>query len=278
MFQFNFGDDIQTEKQVKLEPKRQAERVVANPSIDTIRAEIIKIGSVRLAKRCFYDVKLQLASSEDKASHLVWDKNDVVAGVYEGGFKTWECSLDLVSWLSEQPRTFFEKQVMELGCGSALPGIYCQKRGAQVDFQDYNASVLENITIPNVILNMSKHLIENEDDEFEVNIHSQEPLGCFYGGDWANIHQTITKKYDMILTSETIYETNNLPSLVHLIKELLQPKGIVLVAAKSNYFGCSGSLSQFLTVYEQIIPNCTFETVFVDTSSVRREIIKVQHP
>lgn len=43
----------------------------------------------------------------------------------------------------------------QLGCGSALPGIYLLMRheSNQVDFQDYNEQVLQYITIPNIILN-----------------------------------------------------------------------------------------------------------------------------
>lgn len=61
--------------------------------------------------------------------------SDIQAGVYEGGFKLWECSLDLVKYvelLLRDSQTPFRmpRKVMELGCGHAIPGIHALQRGA----------------------------------------------------------------------------------------------------------------------------------------------------
>ena len=50
------------------------------------------------------------------------ESHDVVSGKYEGGFKVWECSLDLVQYiLSEVPEVSSASsqplRVLELGCG-----------------------------------------------------------------------------------------------------------------------------------------------------------------
>lgn len=68
--------------------------------------------------------------------------SDLQAGVYEGGFKLWECSLDLVKYVElllvhglhgdAAPSFRMPRKVMELGCGHGLPGIHALLRGACV--------------------------------------------------------------------------------------------------------------------------------------------------
>ena len=53
-----------------------------------------------------------------------------------GGLKTWECAVDLVNYMAAHLE-LAGKHVIELGCGSALPGIFALMKGARVDFQDY---------------------------------------------------------------------------------------------------------------------------------------------
>ena len=51
-----------------------------------------------------------------------------------GGFKIWECSLDLVAYLNEIVAQGYAlpPHVMELGCGHGLPGIYALMNGENV--------------------------------------------------------------------------------------------------------------------------------------------------
>ena len=50
--------------------------------------------------------------------------------VYEGGYKTWECSIDLVRFLLDRgPRKDLDdlvrvNHVIEMGCGTALPSLF----------------------------------------------------------------------------------------------------------------------------------------------------------
>ena len=44
--------------------------------------------------------------------------------VYEGGMKIWECSLDLVKYLSETVADLHGKKVLELGCGAGLDFVF----------------------------------------------------------------------------------------------------------------------------------------------------------
>jgi hypothetical protein len=45
--------------------------------------------------------------------------SDLVSGVYEGGLKVWECSIDICNYLCKpEHREFLKgKRVLELGCG-----------------------------------------------------------------------------------------------------------------------------------------------------------------
>lgn len=96
--------------------------------------------------------------------------------------------------------------------------------------------------MPNVLLNCKDTLTDDEKIE-------QLSTECsFYAGDWSHFTE-LTKnieKYDLILTSETIYNINNQHKLLDTLKARLKASGIVLVAAKSHYFGVGGGLEQFV--------------------------------
>jgi len=101
---------------------------------------------------------IQEYAMQRHADTLQLQNTDLVAGVYEGGFKLWECAIDLVNYLiegkvietltqlkqqqSQSQQQSQQKQqpllrVLEVGCGHGIPAIYCLKRGAHVQFQDY---------------------------------------------------------------------------------------------------------------------------------------------
>ncbi len=55
-----------------------------------------------------------------------------------GGMKIWECTLDLLEYLEKENVKFQGLNVLDLGCGAGLLGIYALSRGASsVHFQDY---------------------------------------------------------------------------------------------------------------------------------------------
>lgn len=64
------------------------------------------------------------------AISAVLSTSDVQTGVYEGGFKLWECAVDLVRYMREAPGPA-PARVLELGCGHGLPGIYALQRGTR---------------------------------------------------------------------------------------------------------------------------------------------------
>ena len=56
------------------------------------------------------------------------ENSDLVKNVYEGGLKIWECSQDLVSYLNSSNINLKNQRILELGCGAALPSLYCLKK------------------------------------------------------------------------------------------------------------------------------------------------------
>ncbi|TFK25243.1 hypothetical protein FA15DRAFT_703941 [Coprinopsis marcescibilis] len=141
--------------------------------------------TITLLRRDLFDARFQLIStgdddlqdSKDPEAELGPEKDhdsllsyldtpsDLLPGVYEGGLKTWECSLDLVEYLENAKlfATYQGKRVLELGCGTAMPSLYILQQllfGSQntnsepteIHLQDYNESVLSLMTLPNLIL------------------------------------------------------------------------------------------------------------------------------
>ena len=192
--------------------------------------EILLVGDVSLNRRCV-DLKL----SGDTSSPI---EPDIIPMAYEGGLKTWECSLDLVRYLhTSLPPSHNSINVLELGCGSALPSIYLMKAGHanRATFQDYNESVLQTVTIPNLISNL-----QNPPDMSNI---------AFIHGDWHGIPGSDVLKgpFDLILSSETIYNPSSYSPLCQIIHDSLSPDGMTLIAAKEYYFGgdLGGCMSDF---------------------------------
>lgn len=107
------------------------------------------------------------------------DHDELVAGLehgdlkpnfYEGGFKTWECALDLARLVTDPSQIHFgddELHVIELGCGTAVPTLALfagllsgpettaldqKKKGYRFTLADYNSTVLRMVTLPNLLL------------------------------------------------------------------------------------------------------------------------------
>ncbi|GKV28635.1 hypothetical protein SLEP1_g37659 [Rubroshorea leprosula] len=198
--------------------------------------------------------------------------SDLVPGVYEGGLKLWEGSLDLVKALRTEVQngqlSFTRKRVLELGCGHGLPGIFaCLEGAAIMHFQDFNAEVLKCLTIPNVNVNLLKKPQHSETDDANCDTR---PEVRFFAGDWSQIHQILphvndsekdlnscseygqTGGYDIILMAETIYSISAQRNLYELIKKCISRQhGVVYLAAKKHYFGVGGGTRQFLSMVEK---------------------------
>ncbi|KAF7219942.1 histidine protein methyltransferase 1 homolog [Nothobranchius furzeri] len=224
-------------------------------------------------------------------SHSTEQRSDLISGMYEGGLKVWECTYDLLELLEKDGETIRGKAVLDLGCGAGLLGILALKRGArQVHFQDYNSTVIEQLTLPNVMLNCQEDEdVDCEDDKkgkgkgkiqvkedsekkgqegvnsghpppkkraLDISRHQLLKRCYFFSGDWRTFLPLVLKrepkpKFDIIFTSETIYNTAYYPALHETLHKLLAPDGLVYLATKSHYFGVGGGLHLFETFVEQ---------------------------
>ena len=163
-------------------------------------------------------------------NHKIYQNSDLVPSIYEGGYKLWECSYDLLNYIQESVK-FSGLNVIELGCGIGLPGLYALLLGANVIFQDYNQEVIQNATIPTIKSNLLRlgHMADYQRAEFMF-------------GSWKCLEP---KQCDIILTSETIYNEGNYGDLIGIMVRCLKENGVIIVAAKKFYFGVGGGINQF---------------------------------
>ncbi|KAI1482546.1 hypothetical protein K445DRAFT_317843 [Daldinia sp. EC12] len=130
-------------------------------------------GNIQLPRRELWDVRVQLMAEDDGGdTEPGLGNHDVKTGVYEGGFKSWESSVDLVkvlslskSFLSDTNKT---PRLIELGCGTALPSLALfqwslslrtpdNSSALSIVLADYNPTVLQLVTLPNFILTWALH-------------------------------------------------------------------------------------------------------------------------
>jgi hypothetical protein len=149
-----------------------------------------------------------------------------------------------------------ELRILELGCGHALPSlslIKCIEDNLGNDalqleiivyLQDFNEEIIENITFENV-----NKFIQHR------NSKNVKKIFKFIYGDWRVMYEKNllpNNYFNIILTSETIYNKNNYKHLLNIFKECLIKKNstssLVLLAAKTYYFGCGGNLLEFLNM------------------------------
>ena len=160
-------------------------------------------------------------------------------------------------------------------------------KNCEIVLQDYNSEVVEHLTIPNVLLNApgsDDFLFDDTEEQAAAGASKEEetsaPETRFFSGDWRPLKQLLRDrgdlKYDLVLTSETIYSEASQPKLLDLFDSFLSDDGAacVLVAAKVHYFGVGGGLRQFEAVLEAT-GKWRAETVKVVDTGVKREIVKV---
>ncbi|KAK9861199.1 hypothetical protein WJX84_000747 [Apatococcus fuscideae] len=235
-------------------------------------------------------------TSEDAAELLGESEvsdNDLLPGKYEGGFKLWECAVDLASFLSQEWQigmrtgpgpmkgpsiapTMAGKKVLELGCGHGLPGIVALINGAEVHFQDFNSQVLMGVTGPNIEANLGA-----------LSGEVQQACGSprFFAGDWEGVGRLVTKQrsgatYDLVLSAETLYNLESQEILLNcLTQALCPPHGEAYLASKKFYFGVGGGTAAFRKlVRRQGIFECKTVANVDDGISNKREILRLSFP
>jgi len=226
-----------------------------------------------------YTVKMD----ENDELNQINKTHDLVAGTYEGGLKVWELSIDLARFIynleSSCIKPFFEQflcsssnelNILELGCGHSLPTLGVLKYLidnidnhlksspliVNIYLQDFNKQIIETITLKNIkrFLNCNYN---NDINSKSINLNFK-----FIWGDWSKLSEILPANYfNLILTSETIYNKKNYFKLLNLFKNCLlslentnKPSfnAIILLAQKTYYFGCGGNLHEFLNVAKSV--------------------------
>ncbi|KAF8621704.1 hypothetical protein AX15_007565 [Amanita polypyramis BW_CC] len=286
--------------------------------------------SLVLPRRDLFDARFQLISEgrdESDTLDLFDAPSDLIPGVYEGGFKTWECSLDLVDYLESNtlPTSFIGKRILEVGCGTAVPSMYLLYKilsfpvgrdypaETHIHLQDYNPLVLELVTLPNLFItwclsDASAPFFATTDSEqpdastpeinitpklktaFLLSLQERNISIRFFSGSWETYDVSSinsSRTYDVVLTSETIYRTDSLPSLVSLLRlacigqdarqsdDDSRDTYSCLVAAKVVYFGVGGGIIDFTNVVEGGQEKGKVETVWERKRGVKRKVLSV---
>ena len=125
-------------------------------------------------------------------------------------------------------------------------------KNAVIHFQDYNLQTLQLVTFPNIFLTWyitqfnkgpegEIELNETIIEQFKQHLRDVNIELRFSYGAW----KAINEHYDYIFTSETVYRTASIPTLVELIESSTHKDTITLIASKSVYFGVGGGVREF---------------------------------
>lgn len=271
-------------------------------------------------RRELFDIKHQVMMEEDENNNemindiLVGEnKDDLKKDVYEGGFKSWECSYDSVDHISEMiklGKLNQYKHILELGCGTALPTCFLllnyfngniKPAATQITLSDFNYEVLRLVTLPNILIHWASTLdpqvlyelsnangsaLNNDEllitpqliTHFESSLHNLNINLQFISGAWSNPFIDLLPNHpiDFLITSETIYSPESLPILAETILAVLSPvKSSALVAAKNIYFGVGGSVIEFVAYLQTRIATLPFvlDVLDVDDTQLKRSIV-----
>lgn len=236
-----------------------------------------------IVRRELYDIRHQIMSESDPTTteEIVnldfLDKDDLLRNVYEGGLTTWECSIDLVKYLdSLSGEIDSSKDIIELGCGTALPSlylfnqVYLKNSSNTYNFvlSDYNEYVLRLVTLPNILINWydilstnaeTKQALDNTqeikdsitENEFTI---TQELINLFVNdirnkninigfikGTWSNeliqiINRDLNGNERIVLTSETIYQPDTMPLLTDTVVQLKRNNNDRVVLATKDIY------------------------------------------
>lgn len=235
----------------------RVQEVIGNKVLETLPG--LQQGSMSVVNTVLLKEKFP---GENIVSKSFSSHSDLITGVYEGGLKIWECTFDLLAYFTKAQVKFAGKKVLDLGCGSGLLGITALKGGArEVHFQDYNSMVIEEVTIPNVAANSALEDEESDGDHPEVKRCRRSKVAqskCrFFSGEWSEFCELVLtsgnvfERYDLILTSETIYNPDYYGPLHQTLFRLLHKNGRVLLASKAHYFGVGGGIHLFQKFVEE---------------------------
>lgn len=266
---------------------------------------------LKIPRRELWDVRVQLMAEDEGGEGMVGlGKDDVKTGVYEGGFKSWESSVDVVRVLASRRsgEVGVRGKLLELGCGTALPSLAVlqwvfkeeEKVGLSLGLADYNPSVLQLVTVPNLLLTWAQTVRKGDwDEEGELDIDEEVTSAflaalekrsislSFFSGAWSPDFVHVVGKNMAAgsgpitaIGAETIYSPFALKSFAETLMALLQAMNgnekTALVAAKKVYFGVGGSMEDFC---EMVRANgALVEQIREESDGVRRAVVEVKIP
>ncbi|KAL8799967.1 MAG: hypothetical protein Q9182_005504 [Xanthomendoza sp. 2 TL-2023] len=245
-------------------------------------------GDFTLARRELFDIRTQLMIEDtdlDDSSTAGLSTDDIKPNVYEGGFKTWECSVDLTNYLASHIKDLLHQSgsctIVELGAGTALPSVFLlhlllnapsstpPPRRTFV-LADFNPSVLQLATIPNLLITwaFASNLISSEPGDLDVTsdvilsfrqaLTERNIVIRAISGSWgpefsplAVLESAGPLKDILILASETIYSPKTTLAFTVTLLDLMRKsreaggRATALVAAKKVYFGVGGGVDEF---------------------------------
>ncbi|KAL7630814.1 UNVERIFIED_CONTAM: hypothetical protein RMT77_007490 [Armadillidium vulgare] len=284
MFRFNFQKKLnENNENEDSKPSHPQEEVVLKP----ISTHVVDSDTFKLFPQDYFEEKnwdghiklkyLHICESSPtlKEESILEEKSDLVPDVYEGGYKIWECTWDLLQHIKEEKYDFKNCRVLDLGCGSGILGIATTLQGAsEVTFQDYNEDVINRWTIPNVVLNAENidPLMAGDSAKDMLNRKFK-----FYSGDWGSFSKDLMLEevnFDYILTSETIYNKKNYGKLINVFEKFLKPSGLIILASKSYYFGVGGGTLEFINTVKR--SGFLVSSSVCHTKGVQREILIIK--
>lgn len=90
---------------------KEAKEISVNDKEYEQKSENLEIEKIKFKRILFNPKQFEKEISFSKELK----KSDLVAGVYEGGFKVWECAIDLIQYLSQNSIDLSGKKVLDLG-------------------------------------------------------------------------------------------------------------------------------------------------------------------
>jgi Lysine methyltransferase len=197
-------------------------------------------------------------------SELEYDESTNESIDKNSGLKLWESAIDLVEYLETTSLSLPPNSTgLELGCGMGIPGLFLVKQLniSRVYFQDYSLETINKITQPCLSLNLPEPAISNSCE--------------FLSLPWSEFPSNL--KFDLILSSECIYDQTHFESLASILRNNLRNNySIALFAGKKYYFGCGGGTLPFKKYLEKSEFLVTVVKVIENGVSNIREILQIK--
>lgn len=127
-------------------------------------------------------------------------------------------------------------------------------------FQDYNESVVSRLV-----------------EAHKSKLTEPERSKCrYFFGSWDELLlQTPDEEFDVIIGSEILYNEENYPVIISILRNRLSVEGFGVIATKNMYFGLSGSLYSFLSSIKSI-SQLSAEIINVNVQNIPRSLIIIK--